>query len=77
MLVTTGLIPQTRLNTMEDRRTPHESLGQAPVSETAPVVSPEVAVFDARTEKQREVLKKLVEGIEAILMDEGFRKYLR
>jgi hypothetical protein len=57
----------------ENRITPSE----APVSETAPVISPEVAVFDARTEKQREVLKKLEEGTEAILTDEGFQAYLR
>lgn len=62
---------------MENRRTPHEALRQAPVSETAPVISPEVAVFDARTEKQREVLKRLEEGTEAILTDEGFRQYLQ
>src|SRR5215213_9227013 len=54
---------------------------EAPVHhiEPTPVVATptEQPIFDVRNERQRDVLRKLEQGTEAILTSEGFASYLR
>jgi len=44
--------------------------------ESSFALSAEINVFDARAERQRDLLAKLEQGTEAILTSEGFRTYL-
>lgn len=48
----------------------------SPVSEAVVSATPEATVFAARGERQRDVLKTLEEGAEAILTSEGFAAWL-
>jgi len=55
----------------------HEALPEPPISEAPRPSSAPVDIFDARTDKQKQVLDTLQAGVEGILTSEGYQAYLK
>jgi len=55
----------------------HEAALQPPVVEVAPQTASIADVYDAQTDKQRQVIETLQAGVEGILTSEGYQAYLK